>query len=554
MPSSEFQALAASFLKREYDESPVRASTLGLTEYDEKLDDLSARAFERRAVEDKDWLRRFRGVRDDGLTLDERVDRDLAISILRGREIAERQKMWKKQPATYLGPGLQGVFVLFLHRLRPEPELVNAARARLEKVSASVDDGMKNLDWAITPRVYVDRAIGQARASIRYARELLPAEVADAGLRDALAAAGAGAAKAFEAFADFLDANKEKATGPYAIGEEMYSELLTEKELLPYDARGLRERGREQWDQLDHEMRRVAREISGNEDWVALLEELNRKHATTPEGMRAEYAEATERARDYLRRTSLVTLPPGERCTVDPSPHFQRPVLAVASYSGPPAFSESMHGHFFVPYPPDGTPPEEVQQRLEGNSTHDIPTTSVHEAYPGHHWHITTVKSKAPSAMRKVYWTPYFGEGWALYAERVMREQGFFEDPRDLLYQYQATIFRAARIVVDTSLHIGDMSFDEAVEFMMKKANQTLPNARAEVGRYCSWPTQASAYLTGMLEITDIRERYLRRLGRRDVAALRQFHDAIASTGSMPTTLAERAISGSEPVLAGTRR
>ena len=95
------------------------------------------------------------------------------------------------------------------------------------------------------------------------------------------------------------------------------------------------------------------------------------------------------------------------------------------------------------------------------------------------------------------------------------------------------------------------MSFDEAVAFMMKKGNLTEPNAKAEVGRYCSWPTQASSYLTGMLEIVDIRERYLRRLGRRDVDALRQFHDAITSSGSMPTALAERAIGGASAVAAG---
>ncbi len=551
--NADFQRLADAFLQREYEESPVRASALGLTEYDERTDDVSAEAFERRRADDAEWLRRFRAVRDDGLAGDERIDRDFVVSILRGREIMAPRLEWRRQPGAYLNPGLSGVFTLFLHRLRPEPELVHAARARLEAVPRAIRDGMANLDWLLAPRIYVERAIGQAKAAIRYARELVPAEVQDADLREKLAESGAVAARAFEKFASFLETNKGKASGSYAIGEETYTRILKEKELLPFDARELRERGREQWDVLAREMRQVAKRIDGSEDWVALLEKLNGVHAPTPEGMRAEYAEWTERARDHLRRTGLVTLPPEERCTVEPSPHFQRPILAVASYNGPPAFSDSMHGHFFVPYPPDGTPPEEVQQRLEGNCTHDIPTTSVHEAYPGHHWHVTTMKWRAPSNLRKVYWTSYFGEGWALYAERVMREQGFFEDPRDLLYQLQATIFRAARIVVDTSLHLGEMSFDEAVDFMKKKANQTAPNAKAEVGRYCSWPTQASAYLTGMLEIVGIRERYLRRLERSDVSALRKFHDAIASTGSMPTRLAERAISGEASVTAAAR-
>jgi uncharacterized protein (DUF885 family) len=536
-----FAELAASFLKEEYEDSPVMASSLGLTAYDERLDDLSAAAFERRRASDIEWLRRFRAVGDDGLGEAERIDRDFLVAILRGREILQPFFMWKRQPATYLGPGLQGVFTLFLHRLRPERELADAARARLERVPESLEHAQANLDPALVPPIFVERAIGQAKAAARYARELVPAEVKDAAGRDRLATAGATAATAFERFGAYLEALQKKASGAYAVGEPTYTALLREKELLPFDARGLRERGREQYDLLDAELRRLTRVIAGHEDWAALLRELNRIHAPTPEGMRREYEEWTARAREFLRSTGLVTLPTGERCLVEPSPHFQRPVLAVASYNRPPAFTDSLLGHFFVPFPPDGTPDDEVQTRLEGNCTPGIPTTAVHEAYPGHHWHLVMAKAN-PSHVRRTFSTSYFSEGWALYSERAMREQGFFEDPRQELYHVEATIFRAARIVVDTSLHLGEMSFDAAVRFMMDKANLTAPNARAEVGRYCSWPTQASSYLTGMFEILDIRTRFLTRLGRTDISALREFHDAITSSGALPTALAERAI------------
>jgi hypothetical protein len=83
-------------------------------------------------------------------------------------------------------------------------------------------------------------------------------------------------------------------------------------------------------------------------------------------------------------------------------------------------FSDTLLGHFFVPYAPDGTPEEEIQKRLAANSFGGIPTTAVHEAYPGHHWHLTVNKVHS-RRLRKVYGTPYFSEGWALYAERAMR-------------------------------------------------------------------------------------------------------------------------------------
>ena len=111
-----------------------------------------------------------------------------------------------------------------------------------------------------------------------------------------------------------------------------------------------------------------------------------------------------------------------------------------------------------------------------------------------------------------------------------------------LFRSYEAALFRAARIVVDTSLHMGEMPFDEAVRFMHERANLTEPVAVAEVGRYCSWPTQASAYLTGCLEIVRIREAYLARSRESGTAALRSFHDALARSGTLPIALAERAV------------
>jgi uncharacterized protein (DUF885 family) len=537
---SSFASLVTTFLKEEYDDSPTLASSLGLTEYDEKLDDTSATAFKQRIASDDAWLDRFKRVADADLSPSERIDRDLLISVLRGRQLVQPLEMWKRQPATYLNPGLNGVFSLFLHRLRPEKELAEAARSRLSQVPRNVSDGIANLDLTRAPRVYLERAIGQARAAAKYARELVPNEVKDAGAKQRLAEAGAAAAKAFDEFATYLEARKDDAKGSYAIGEELYTGLLREKELLPFGARELREKGAEQWTLLSTEANRIAKEIDGG-TWQETCERLNKIHAPTPEGMREEYEEWTEKARSFLRDTGLVTLPKGEECSVEPSPPFQRPILAVASYQRPPAFKDTLHGHFFVPYPPDGTSNEEVQKRLEGNCSAGIPTTSVHEAYPGHHWHLVMAKAN-PSHVRRIFGTAYFSEGWALYAERVMREQGFFTDPKHLLYQYEATIFRAARIVVDTSLHMGEMTFDQAVRHMVEKGNLTEPNARAEVGRYCSWPTQASSYLTGMLEIVDIRTRWLAKKGASDRPALRQFHDAITSAGMLPTTLAERAI------------
>ena len=539
MPS--FAELSNEFLDAEFAESPVRASGLGLTEYDEQLDDLSEAAFERRRRSDSEWLERFRAVDDGSIGFDELIDRDLVVSILRGRQIVEDFEVWRRQPDTYLNPGMTGIFSLFLHRLRPMEELVAAAVARMRLIPDNLGDGMRNLRPDMVPEIFLERAANQARAGARYVREILPAQVEDPGLRARLAEAGEATASAYEGYVAFLEEMRPNATGDWMLGEERYSALLREKELLGFGARELRDRGQTAYDELATELTRCARVLRDTDDWKQVLDELNEDHPRTPEAMRVGYEDWTERARVFLREHALVSFPEGEECAVVPSPPFQRPVLAVASYMQPPPFSDRMLGHFFVPYPPDGAAEDEIQKRLASNSFPGIPTTAVHEAYPGHHWHLVMSKAN-PSRLRQAFRTPYFSEGWALYAERMMREAGFFTDLRHEMFQYEATIFRAARIVVDTSLHMGEMSWEEAVRFMTDHTALTEPTARAEVTRYCAWPTQASSYLTGCLEILRIRETFFAAHGSSDTDALRAFHDGITSSGGLPIALAERAV------------
>ena len=558
MPNPILATTLHDLLDADFDASPVAASSAGLTDFDGRLDDLSGDAFRRRDAQAATFLARLERIGDvapDGglLSADEAIDRDLAIAVLRGRTILAPFEGWKRDPVTYSGPVTGGLFTLFLHKLRPEGDLVDAAISRLGQVGAAVDAGIANLDPELADPLIVERGLGAARAATRYVRDLVWLDVQDAGRRTRLQQAGAAAAPELERWVAHLEAFVATAHGTWQLGEDRYSQILQERETLADDARALRARGQAELDRLDAEMSALARDAAGDPDYVEVLRHDDERHPPTEQAMLETYTEWTAKARAFLGDTGLVTLPPGETCAVVPSAVFQRPILGVASYTAPPAFSDRWKGHFFVPFAPDGTSEAEIQQRLANNSYGSIPTTAVHETYPGHHWHLVMRKANA-SDVRRVYSTPYFSEGWALYAERVMRERGFFSDPIQELHHLNATLFRAARIVVDTSLHLGEMTFDEAVAFMMDRAAMPEPVAKAEVGRYCSWPTQASSYLTGCLEILAIRDRYLAARGFATVAprdvpieVLREFHDAITSSGALPLGLAERAVRATLP-------
>ncbi len=521
-----------AYLNWYFDQHPVHADALGATGYGHRLGDFNAAALDSRERDTAGWLARFEAEPAG-------IDRDLVVSTLRGDVLMAGWPAWRRDPSVYLGPVFAGLLLPFLHRLRPEPELVDGALARLAEVPEVLASCRANLDPALSAPRLVRRALGQAAAGPAFLRDSLPAEISDPVLRDRLQDAAVPAVQAFEETIGFLTDFAERATGDWRTGETLYSALLQQRELLGYGAGELHRRGVEAWDALETQMRELAPRVpGGSADWRATMEALQDDHPPTLQAMRAEYEAETARARAFLADHELVTFAEGEQCRVVPAPAYQRPIMAVASYLQPPPLTRSRIGHFFVPYTPDGATAEDISQRLRTNARAQLPTISVHEAYPGHHWQLSWAAEASPAArsVRAVHRSSYFAEGWALYAEGMMREQGYFADPAHELAHLDARIFRAARMMVDTALHCGDMDPDQAEEFMLTHASLSPGTAKTEVDRYCAWPTQAPSYLTGCLEIEQLRAQW--------PGELRDFHDTLAGSGCLPLGLARRAVAG----------
>ncbi|MGD0743126.1 MAG: DUF885 domain-containing protein [Acidimicrobiales bacterium] len=537
-PDTPFDVVLDQWLAHEFAASPVTATALGAEGAHGEIDDLTAAAFAERAAADAAWLAHLLAVDAGRLGPDQRVDRDALIALLRGRQVLESWRAWRRNPSVYLDPCFDGILSLVIHRSFPEEELARYTTGRLRAMAGALEAGRANLSAELANPLIVGRAINQCEAAIPYFQEMLPREFTAPALRAAVAEAAGTAAESFQGFRSFLTELATSARGDYAIGEERYSALLRERELLGYGAVELRARGRRVLGQLESEMNELARGIDPHAPtWRSVFAAMSEDHPATFEEMRDCYENEVGKARAFLRANDLVSLPPGEECRVEPTPPFLRPIIAVASYISPPAFRPGRVGHFNVPWPPAGTTPADNARLLAANNRHVIPTITVHEAYPGHHWHLTWMKTSTRRVRQFVH-SSYFSEGWALYAEQMMREQGYFSERRAELGQLNARIFRAARIVVDTGLHIGDLGVEEAVAYMETNAGLPAPVARAEVSRYCAWPTQAPSYLTGSLEIERIRQGYLA-AGRGN---LRSFHDAIAATGCLPLALVERAL------------
>jgi uncharacterized protein (DUF885 family) len=328
----------------------------------------------------------------------------------------------------------------------------------------------------------------------------------------------------------------ERSTGSFVFGEEHYDTVLRVGEGFDFGARTLREMGREQVATLTEQMAALAEEIGGTRDWRAVVDRLRGDHPGSMDELLRSYREETERARAFVRATGLMTIPDGEECAVEPAPLFLRAAAPVASYFPPPFFGPPSRGTFNVPFTPDDATEEEREARLRSNSFFEIPGVTAHEAYPGHHLHYAA--SRGTNALRQVLHSTYMVEGWGLYVENMMGEFGYYPTREARLGQLSMRLFRAGRIVVDTSLHLGEMGIDEATTFMAERCGFPVPTAHREVLRYCSYPTQASSYLTGALEI----ERMARSWTGSGMGTLAAFHDALTASGKLPLGVAARAI------------
>lgn len=186
-------------------------------------------------------------------------------------------------------------------------------------------------------------------------------------------------------------------------------------------------------------------------------------------------------------------------------------------------------GIFYIPLP--------EPQRF--NITTGMESLFLHEAIPGHHYQISLQQENEnlPKFMR-FGWYGAYGEGWALYCETLGKELGLYTDPYQRLGALSDQMLRSVRLVVDTGLHTGKMSREEAIKYFLSNVNYSDAAATAEIERYMAMPAQALSYKIGHIKILELREKYTKSLGEKfDLA---NFHDEVLNQGCMPIGVLER--------------
>jgi uncharacterized protein (DUF885 family) len=514
-------------------DNPVFATAIGLHENDDLLGDGSREQVLAELDAEKAHLAAIEALDPVGLSVAARFERDLEIHNLR-RVIFDTEvvRTWERRSfgADHVGDGL---FLLFARDHAPLAERLAAIAGRLEAVAAYLEES-------------------KTRATVPQVRRWQQIEIDTAGdlpaFLDELVAAGAGvldgpeqrrleraaqtAKIAIDLYATWLEESLARGEDDWAIGRNRHDAMVGLRGFDGLDADSILALG---WERLHEELaarKAAAREIDPDTDEATVIDRVKTDHPPGFDEALDAYRGSMLRSRQHLIDHDLVTVPDDERIEVIATPEYLRRVLPFAAYFAPATFDADPKGIYVVTPSVDGDP-----NAMREHNFASISNTSIHEAYPGHHLQLDAAR-RHPSLTRLLTDAPEFLEGWGMYSELMMREHGFDADPRFRLIMHTDAIWRACRIILDVRMHRGEMSVDEATDFLVEHTGFERPNAHAEAQWYTYRPTYPLSYLLGRTLLLGLRADEQRRLG--DRFSLKAFHDTLLRNGSIPISFHRR--------------
>ena len=502
---------------------------------------LAREAIEARVAAQRDLLRHVRAVAPGSLSPEQRIDRLVVIGQLEG-SIFELDVLrpWKKDPELYLQ---YGSLATLIDQPGDAASTSRAVAARLRALTALLAEARANLE--APPRRFTENGIYQAaqwRAFLENDVASFARRSGDAGTE--VTAANTEAIRALADFEQFLHRDVlPKSTGTFAIGRDHYNDILARRWYMKDDAAALLAKGQRVFAETDAALTALATRMTPGASWVEVYETLKDDHPPA-DRIKDEYQAQMEAAQAYLTAHDIVTLPPFERVTTIDTPPALRRSSPFGTFSSVGPLDTTLHGRLVLTPIESTLTPEQRKERLRSHHRAWIPIIAVHEAYPGHH--VAALKANEnPRLLRRVVKESIFSEGWGLYCEELMYEQGFLKGDDVRLTQLRNRLWRAARVIIDIGLHTGAMTFEEGVNLLVDKVRFERYAAELEVGMYTRRPTMVLGYLIGMMEIADMRAAYERKFGT--PSSPKQFFDKLLRIGSLPPSLVRAELLG-EPI------
>ncbi len=535
---SDFLTTARAIVDDILVHEPIDATWAGVHTHDADYPDLSADGFAHLQTRAKQHLASLHRYDPQELPSEEQIDWHLLVSKfeVQLRELAELEPH-KHNPSLYPNVAVEGIYSILARDYAPLNERMPALVSRLGKIPSIFAAGRANLQRS--PAIWREIAIEETQGAGEFLRETVGPLARNLG-----GALGSNLQAALAATADyerFLTADFATSNGmPFAIGRDLFDFKLKREHLLELDTRALLQFGDRAVRTTQEQLAAVAQQIDPKKTWGEIVDEA-RQELPQPRSLLEEYQAGVSTTRQFVQDRKLVSIPPGESLQVVETPLFMRPTIPYAAYMPAGGFEPRQNGLYYVTPVNERLSPDQRAQQMLGHNRYGMLLTNAHEGYPGHHLQLV-VASGVNSPVRKLLWNTVFCEGWALYCEQLVLEEGITSDLRHRLFQLKDQLWRACRVVIDVKLHTSAMTFDEAVDMLVNVAHLERPNAIGEVRRYTQSPTQPMSYLLGKHQILELRESEKKRRGEKFV--MRDFHDRLLSYGTIPVALIEPTFTG----------
>jgi len=462
----------------------------------------------------------------DLATLDE--DQRIDVELMRGQALLERaqclQQDWRRMdPSRYLP-----VNAIYQLTVRQVKDPATAFRARLQVIPAYLRGARTHLSIAPAriPPTWLRAAITEAAAGARYFRDLTHHPHLQSYNLDALLEQ---AALAVEDYAHYLAHElAPKAHGSFACGRSLFELGLRYRHGLDITAEQLHAFGQRLYLQVEDQLRAVTRQLRGDDDIAAMTAQIRSRYATRGD-LLGHYREKMLAARQFVQTHDVVSLPEKESLSVIATPPFMQHRIPFAAYHDPMPTDPEQHGIYYV------TLPRDAESAREHNLL-ELAHTCVHEAWPGHHLQFVTAnrRERSRSVPRLINTSATLYEGWALYSEQLMVEQGYLRAPESQFVLLKDRLWRALRIMLDVELHCRGATLEDSAQKMQTALDFTRDQAMGELYWYSHAPTVPMGYATGWALINAVRARVQ---ADNPQIPLREFHDQLLSVGSIALPL-----------------
>jgi uncharacterized protein (DUF885 family) len=538
LEARDWDKFVSGFIETYFQANPIYAVYQGRHEFDGRFPDWSDAGLQK-------WIGRLRELRDsasafpiDSSDGTRALERDYLLAVtdqdlfwLERADWPHRNSNWytdQIDPNVYL----MRAYAPLAERMRAYTRWARALPLALKRMRANLQTPM--------PTVYADISRGQVEGMVSYLQTDVPLafdSVGDSTTRRDFASANAAAVLALKEAGAWLAAEQKRGTTSFALGPELFRDMLRSTELVDVPLDTLEARGRADLEQNLRSLRRACRAFARGATLRLCMERMQAHKP--PHGAVAAARAQLDTLEAFLRAGEIVSIPARDRALVRESPPYQRFNAAYIDIPGP--YEKDIPSIYYIA-PPDPTW-SRAEQAAYVPGVADLLFTSVHEVWPGHFLNFLH-SNRATSKFGQIFVGYAYAEGWAHYTEEMMLDVGLGQgDPEVKIGQLSNALLRNVRFLSAIGLHTKGMTVAESERMFRDQAFQDAGSARQQAARGTYDPAYLN-YTLGKLMIRKLREDWTRDRGGRE--AWKQFHDAFLSYGGPPIPLVRRAMLGRE--------